>query len=89
MSNTDGKLPLPDLEKNGVTAPPTDVTAFAASESENPSRGAADLEAVFDVPVKVSAVLGRARMGRIAQAWSGSGARARPQGRRGDRHLRQ
>jgi flagellar motor switch protein FliN len=25
-------------------------------------RGAADLEAVFDVPVKVSAVLGRARM---------------------------
>ncbi len=26
------------------------------------SRGAADLEAVFDVPVKVSAVLGRARM---------------------------
>ena len=27
-----------------------------------PARGAADLEAVFDVPVQVSAVLGRARM---------------------------
>ena len=26
------------------------------------NRGAADLEAVFDVPVQVSAVLGRARM---------------------------
>jgi flagellar M-ring protein FliF len=33
-----------------------------AGDAEAPSRSAADLEAVFDVPVKVSAVLGRARM---------------------------
>ena len=33
-----------------------------ASDAESTTRGAADLEAVFDVPVKVSAVLGRARM---------------------------
>jgi flagellar motor switch protein FliN len=59
MSDTD-KLPLPDLEKNGVMPPPADPSASA--DSEPLSRGAADLEAVFDVPVKVSAVLGRARM---------------------------
>ena len=33
-----------------------------APDNEPVARGAADLEAVFDVPVQVSAVLGRARM---------------------------
>jgi flagellar motor switch protein FliN/FliY len=55
----DSKLPLPDLEKSDVT--PTDPAALVA-DAGAPSRGAEDLEAVFDVPVKVSAVLGRARM---------------------------
>jgi flagellar motor switch protein FliN/FliY len=32
-------------------------------EEEGQARIAADLESVFDVPVKVSAILGRARMG--------------------------
>jgi flagellar motor switch protein FliN/FliY len=41
--------------------PPAEGARFA-SDSEPVSHGAADLEAVFDVPVKVSAVLGRARM---------------------------
>jgi flagellar motor switch protein FliN len=59
MSN-DGKVPLPDLEANGV--PPLDPSAMMQQSSEAPSHSAADLEAVFDVPVKVSAVLGRARM---------------------------
>src|SRR6266545_266257 len=59
MSDTDNNLPLPDLENNAAAM--ADVTAFAA-DAEPTSRGAADLEAVFDVPVKVSAVLGRARM---------------------------
>jgi len=55
----DGKVPLPNLEA-GVA--PTD-TPPPAVEPEGPtSRSAADLEAVFDVPVQVSAVLGRARM---------------------------
>jgi flagellar motor switch protein FliN len=54
----DGKVPLPDLEAGG--APPPDMIA---SEPEGPTtRIAAELEAVFDVPVQVSAVLGRARM---------------------------
>ena len=59
MSDTDSNLPLPDLENDSAAMP--DVTALAA-DSEPTSRAAADLEAVFDVPVKVSAVLGRARM---------------------------
>ena len=54
----DGKVPLPNLD-GGVTqseAPPM------AEPDEPTTRTAADLETVFDVPVQVSAVLGRARM---------------------------
>ena len=60
MSDNDGKLPLPDLEAPG--APPLDPAALVPQSSDPPSHSAADLEAVFDVPVKVSAVLGRAHM---------------------------
>jgi flagellar motor switch protein FliN len=62
MSDTDSKLPLPDLEGNNGAMPPTDEISLGSPDSEIINRGAADLEAVFDVPVKVSAVLGRARM---------------------------
>jgi flagellar motor switch protein FliN len=58
----DDKLPLPDLEGNNAAMPPNEGVAFASSDSEPINRSAADLEAVFDVPVKVSAILGRARM---------------------------
>jgi flagellar motor switch protein FliN len=61
MSDTDSRLPLPDLEKNGGAMAPPDSAAMAR-DSEPASRGASDLEAVFDVPVKISAVLGRAQM---------------------------
>ena len=55
------KVPLPDLDN--AAAPVTDPQATAMTEeADNVTRGAADLEAVFDVPVQVSAVLGRARM---------------------------
>ena len=54
----EGKVPLPNLEDRALQA-----EAPAAPEPEGSiSRIAADLEAVFDVPVKVSAILGRARM---------------------------
>jgi flagellar motor switch protein FliN/FliY len=53
------KVPLPDLENGSV---PADAAPLAPSDHEPVTRGAADLEAVFDVPVQVSAVLGRARM---------------------------
>ena len=55
----DSKIPLPNLDGSGsqLDVPPL------ATEPEGPTtRIAADLEAVFDVPVQVSAVLGRARM---------------------------
>ena len=58
MSDTDGQVPLPDL--NGPM-PPTG-TDVSYNEDEYASRVAADLEAVFDVPVQVSAVLGRSKM---------------------------
>jgi flagellar motor switch protein FliN/FliY len=58
MSDTDGQVPLPDL--NGVDAPSLDDVGY--NEEEQASRIAADLEAVFDVPVQVSAVLGRSKM---------------------------
>ena len=58
MSDTDSQVPLPDL--NSAQAPsPSDV---AYNEDEQAARIAADLEAVFDVPVQVSAVLGRSKM---------------------------
>ncbi len=58
----DKKPPLPDLEADvdlvNAGAPPT-----APSSGEDHSvKNAADLEALFDVPVHVSAVLGRTRM---------------------------
>ncbi|EJN15263.1 flagellar motor switch protein FliN [Bradyrhizobium sp. YR681] len=58
MSDTDGQVPLPDL--NGPL-PPTG-TDVGYNEDEYAARAAADLEAVFDVPVQVSAVLGRSKM---------------------------
>ena len=58
MSDTDAQVPLPDL--NAADAPPVDDLAY--NEDEQSSRIAADLEAVFDVPVQVSAVLGRSKM---------------------------
>ena len=60
MTETDGKLSLPDLEKSAAPLP-QDLQGQSDSE-DGPARGADDLEAVFDVPVKISAVLGRARM---------------------------
>src|SRR5262249_61905885 len=58
MSDTESKLPLPDLEKNAGVV----MDAPASADAEPTTRSADDLEAVFDVPVKVSAVARRARM---------------------------
>ena len=58
MSDTDAEVPLPDL--NAADTPSIDDAAY--NEDEQVSRIAADLEAVFDVPVQVSAVLGRSKM---------------------------
>ena len=58
MSDTDGKVPLQDL--NAADAP--SMVDDTSSDYEQSARVAADLEAVFDVPVQVSAVLGRSKM---------------------------
>ncbi len=52
-------VPLPDLERNTFAS-----GAMTAGAEGGPltSKGAADLEQLFDVPVTVSAVLGRTRM---------------------------
>ncbi len=58
----ESKVPLPNLE-DGAGVPPVDPNAAEqADDGSSQGRSAADLEAVFDVPVQVSAVLGRARM---------------------------
>jgi len=59
MSDTDTNVPLPDLNASDA-ALPDDQTLFDDNDYVN--RIAQDLEAVFDVPVQVSAVLGRSKM---------------------------
>ncbi len=58
----ESKVPLPDLEGGSGIPAVDDAGMLPPSDTESVNRGAADLEAVFDVPVQVSAVLGRARM---------------------------
>jgi len=53
-------IPLPNLDRDGGGIAPEE--AAVASDPGMTVRSAADLEAVFDVPVQVSAVLGRTRM---------------------------
>ena len=57
----DTKVPLPELDRNGDVIPRAEDAALA-TDAEEASRDAADLEAVFDVPVQVSAILGRSKM---------------------------
>jgi flagellar motor switch protein FliN/FliY len=51
------EVSLPDLEQPG-----TEPAVAPPAEIEPAGKTAADLEAMFDVPVQVSAVLGRAKM---------------------------
>jgi flagellar motor switch protein FliN/FliY len=59
MSDTDTQVPLPDLN---AAEPPVPTGDVVYHDDDAHARIAADLEAVFDVPVQVSAVLGRSRM---------------------------
>jgi flagellar motor switch protein FliN/FliY len=60
MSDNDTKVPLPNLEAEGAV--PAMEMPLVPSDGEGGGKSAADLEAMFDVPVQVSAVLGRAKM---------------------------
>ncbi|MBQ8106956.1 MAG: flagellar motor switch protein FliN [Afipia sp.] len=59
MSDTDSTVPLPDL--NAADTPVANDQNYY-DDDDHVGRIAADLEAVFDVPVQVSAVLGRSKM---------------------------
>ena len=52
----------PDPAREGLSLDLMDPTAASHDDEAPTTRSAGDLEAVFDVPVKVSAVLGQARM---------------------------
>ena len=60
MSDNDSKIPLPNLEEGA--APAAEAPLAQTAGDEGGGKSAADLEAMFDVPVQVSAVLGRAKM---------------------------
>ena len=60
MAENDG-LELNDLEEAAPEAPEEQAEAGDA-ESSRPPSNAKELEAVYDIPVQVSAVLGRATM---------------------------
>jgi len=62
MADNDPKVPLPDLENGGDTSVPIRPDLASVADLETVNKTAADLEAVFDVPVQVSAVLGRSKM---------------------------
>jgi flagellar motor switch protein FliN/FliY len=65
MNDTDNGMPLPDLENDGDMGLVPGAGAGlvpSGADDDGPAKDAADLEAVFDVPVHVSAVLGRSRM---------------------------
>ena len=61
MNEQESKVPLPDLAGD-VTVKSVAQEAPPPPDDSGTGKTAADLEAVFDVPVQVSAVLGRARM---------------------------
>ena len=58
MSDQDTQVPLPDLNAADAMA----MADIGYNDEDQVTRIAADLEAVFDVPVQVSAVLGRSKM---------------------------
>ena len=60
MSDTTPTCRLPELERADVLGGREDI---GYHDDEQSSRVASDLEAVFDVPVQVSAVLGRVAHG--------------------------
>ena len=60
--NDNNEVPLPDLENSNVPDVEDSGSLAPGDSDDQQTHGAADLEALFDVPVQVSAVLGRSRM---------------------------
>ena len=62
MSDNESKVPLPDLEGGSAMQTVEDAGGLAAGDNETINPGAADPEALLEVPVQASTVHGRARM---------------------------
>jgi flagellar motor switch protein FliN/FliY len=61
-AQTDKSPPLPDLERDVEMVAGREPSPPTVPEDSSVNKSASDLEAVLDVPVHVSAVLGRTRM---------------------------
>jgi flagellar motor switch protein FliN/FliY len=61
-TQTDKSPPLPDLERDTEVVASREASPPIAPEDLSTNKSASDLEAVLDVPVHVSAVLGRTHM---------------------------
>jgi flagellar motor switch protein FliN/FliY len=59
---TNDEVELPDLAREGATDDRAALLRTGGATEAETRRGAGDLEAVFDVPVTVSAVLGKSGM---------------------------
>ena len=59
---SDNGVPLPNLDAGALPPAGAEMALAPGADGENTGKTAADLEAIFDVPVQVSAVLGRSRM---------------------------
>jgi flagellar motor switch protein FliN/FliY len=62
----DDNLELSELQPEAESEPEPETPADAAEEAMDLPRNAQELEAVYDIPVQVSAVLGKASM-RVSQ----------------------
>ena len=58
----DTNLELTDLEEEGASTSETDESTDTPADLGRPPTNAKELEAVYDIPVQVSAVLGKATM---------------------------
>lgn len=58
----ENNLDLDNLDETPVPVGSTEIAGSDADEDDDSSRTANDLETVFDIPVQVSAVLGKSRM---------------------------
>src|SRR5690606_38492441 len=58
----DNEFKLEELDKGPAMEPPPEDEPDAPAVEEQQARTAGDLEAVFDIPVQVSAVLGKSSM---------------------------
>ena len=61
-NNSDGDVSLPELGETGMPPGAAPLLDTGAPSDDIPKRMATDLEAVYDVPVTVQAILGKSAM---------------------------